>query len=110
MKAENILVVGSACSCVLEAGSDRENRSSDVCFVGDTRQSLSAFNMMTALHTHRFRIVSHRDNALTTSRSDFSATMRCTRAKVGDLQRFQKGSPRTFLNKKHTLATSLAAI
>ena len=96
MKAENIVVVGSACSCVLEAGSDRESRSFDVCFVGDTRQSLSAFNMTTALHTHRFSIVSHRDNALTTSRSDFSATMRCTHSKVGDLQRFRKVSRRTF--------------
>ena len=30
-------VVGSACSCVFEAGSDREDRSSDVCYVGNTR-------------------------------------------------------------------------
>ena len=30
-------VVGSACSCVFDAGSDREDRSLDVCYVGDTR-------------------------------------------------------------------------
>ena len=35
-------VVGSACSCECEAGSDREVRSSDVCYVGDTRWSFSA--------------------------------------------------------------------
>ena len=32
-----IAVVGSACSCVFEAGSGREDRSSDVCYVGDTQ-------------------------------------------------------------------------
>ena len=30
-------VVGSACSCVLEAGSDRVDRSSSVCYESDTR-------------------------------------------------------------------------
>ena len=30
-------VVGPACSCILEASSDREDRSLDVCYVGDTR-------------------------------------------------------------------------
>ena len=30
-------VGGSACSCVFEAGSDSEDRSSNVCYVGDTR-------------------------------------------------------------------------
>ena len=56
-------VVGSACPCVFEAGCDREDRSSDVCYVGDTRWSFSAKKrMMTALHTHHsFRIVSHRN-------------------------------------------------
>ena len=37
MDAVYTAVVGSACSCVLEAGSDREDRASDVCYVGDTR-------------------------------------------------------------------------
>ena len=40
-------VVGSACSCVLEAGSDREDRFLDAYYVGDTGKSLSA-KMMTA--------------------------------------------------------------
>ena len=30
-------VVGSASSCIFEIGSDREDTSSDVCYVGDTR-------------------------------------------------------------------------
>ena len=34
-------VIGSACSCVFEAGSDREDTSSDACYVGDTRYSSS---------------------------------------------------------------------
>ena len=41
-------VVGSACSFVCEAGSDREDRSSDVCYVGDTRWSFSAKMMTTS--------------------------------------------------------------
>ena len=53
-------VVGSACSCVLAAGPDREDRSSDVCYVGDTRQSFSE-KMMTTSCTHLCRIVSHRN-------------------------------------------------
>ena len=53
---------GSACSGVLEAGSDREETPSDVCFVGDTRQSLSAKDDDSILHMHHlFRIVSHRN-------------------------------------------------
>ena len=36
--------VGSACSCVLEAGSDRQDRFLDVCCVGDTRYSFSEKN------------------------------------------------------------------
>ena len=41
-------VVGSALSCVFDAGSDRADRSSDVCYVGDTRQSFSAKKVMAA--------------------------------------------------------------
>ena len=38
MDAVYTAVVGSACTGrVLDAGSDREDRSSDVCYVGDTR-------------------------------------------------------------------------
>ena len=37
MEAVCIAVVRSLSSCVLEAGSDREDRSSDICHVGDTR-------------------------------------------------------------------------
>ena len=73
MNAETIVVVGSACSCVLEAGSDRGETDLPMYLSLTTRQSLPAFNMITALHTHRFRIVSHRDSALINSRSDFSA-------------------------------------
>ena len=40
-------VVGCACSCVFEPGSDRAHRSSDACDVGETRQ-FSVKNMMTA--------------------------------------------------------------
>ena len=39
--AQDSAVDGSACSCVLETGSAREDRSSDVCNVGDTRKSFS---------------------------------------------------------------------
>ena len=60
MDAVHTAVVGSACSCVLEA-SDHEDRSSDVCYVSETRQSFSA-KKLTALHTHHsFSIVSHRN-------------------------------------------------
>ena len=41
MDAGNTAVVGSACPCVFEAGSDCEDRSSDVCYVGDTLWSFS---------------------------------------------------------------------
>ena len=45
-----------------EAGSDRADRSSDVSFVGDTRQSFSAKYVDSILHTrHLIRIVSHRN-------------------------------------------------
>ena len=55
-------VVGSACTCVFEAGSDREERSSDVCYVGDTRWSFSVKCDDSILHTHHLvRIVSHRN-------------------------------------------------
>ena len=37
MDAARTAVVGSARTRVLDAGSDREDRSSDVCYVGDTR-------------------------------------------------------------------------
>ena len=54
-------VVGSACSRVLDAGSDREDRSSDVCYVGDTRESFSEKDDDSIPHTrHLCRIVSHR--------------------------------------------------
>ena len=38
-------VVGSACSCVLEVGSDHEDRSSDGRYVGDTRYPESVTNI-----------------------------------------------------------------
>ena len=42
-------VVGSLrTGLVLDAGSDREDRSSDVCFIGDTRKPFSKKKMMTA--------------------------------------------------------------
>ena len=60
--ARSTAVVGSACSCVLEASSDREDRSLDVCCVGDTRQSVSAKNDDSIPHTHHLvQIVSHRN-------------------------------------------------
>ena len=37
MEAVCTAVVGSVSSGVLEEGSDREDRSSDICHVGDTR-------------------------------------------------------------------------
>ena len=46
------VVVGSACSCAFEAGSDREDRSSDVCHVGDTRLSVSVKYDDIILHNH----------------------------------------------------------
>ena len=36
-KPVSIAVVGSGATCVFEAGSDRKDGSSDVCYVGDTR-------------------------------------------------------------------------
>ena len=45
---------------VLDAGSDREDTSSDVCYDGDTRQSLSVKDDDSILHIHHIcRIVSH---------------------------------------------------
>ena len=41
MDAVQTALVCSACSSVLEAGSDREDRSSDVCYVGDRTQEES---------------------------------------------------------------------
>ena len=59
--ANYLAVVDSACSCVFEAGSDREDKSSYVCYVGDTRQSFSVRDDDSILHTHHLsRIVSHR--------------------------------------------------
>ena len=56
-------VVGSArTGPALDAGSDREDRSSDVCYVGDTRKSFSQTGDDSILHTHHLcRIVSHRN-------------------------------------------------
>ena len=46
-------VVGSVrAGRVPNAGSDREDRSSDVCYVGDTRQSFSEKDNASILHTH----------------------------------------------------------
>ena len=44
-------VVGSGASCVFEAGSARKDGSSDVCYVGDTRQPLSVKNDDIILHS-----------------------------------------------------------
>ena len=48
--AGSTAVGGSACWFVFEAGSESEDRSSDVCYVGDTRQSFSV-KMMTSSST-----------------------------------------------------------
>ena len=50
MDAGFTAVVGSAVPCLFKAGSDCKDRSSDVCYVGDTRQSFS-IKMMTSLCT-----------------------------------------------------------
>ena len=54
-------VVGSArAGLKLDAGSDREDRSSDVRHVGDARWSFSATYDDSILHTHHLcRLVSH---------------------------------------------------
>ena len=63
--AEKTAVVGSACSCVLGEGSDREDRSLDVCCLGDTRWSFSVEYDDSILHTHHlFCIVSHRNTTM----------------------------------------------
>ena len=74
MDVECTAVVDSACSGhVLDAGSAREDRSSDVCFVRDTRWSFSEKDYDSILHTHHLcrttrealwllDIVSHRNN------------------------------------------------
>ena len=56
-------VVGSArTGRVLDAGSDREDRSSDVCYVGDTQWSFTEKDYDSILHTrHLCRNVSHRN-------------------------------------------------
>ena len=58
-------MVGSACSYVFEAGSDRADRS-DVCNVGDTRKSFSEKYDDIMLHTHHLvKIVTHRKHVST---------------------------------------------
>ena len=56
MDAVYIAVVGSACSCVLEVGSDREGRSSDVCYIGDTRETFSANKENEKMHKKVFKM------------------------------------------------------
>ena len=50
-KPVSTAVVGSGASCVFEAGSDRKDGSSYVCYVGDTRWSLSVKNDDIILHS-----------------------------------------------------------
>ena len=55
-------VVGSARTCrVFDTGSAREDSSSDVCYVDNTRQSFSVKCDDSILHTHLVQIVSHRN-------------------------------------------------
>ena len=62
LDAKYSVVVVSACSCVFEAGSDRADRSSDACNVGDTRKSLSEQHVDSILRSrHLVQILSHRN-------------------------------------------------
>ena len=63
-------VCAAATGRVLDAGSVREGISSDVCYVGDTRQSFSEKDDDNILHTHHLcRIVSHRNIDMDRQRS-----------------------------------------